>query len=388
MLSLLLNFALLAYIGTKNSKPCSGFSARGTNTPNVVPFQENFDQFERLQAHDLSRNLLSIKDFKDEIYEWDVCESIQNKVPMNLISTSANNTPIYKAVKYCEFRPVSEQHFQFQFFKQFSPLCTPRHFACVLLPPKNYQWPSKFVNFPVLQNQLAVPWSNLGLNSWKDLIQFNRGYPKNMIHFNASYYDILQEGSINTAAKYIPFGKKIRSMLEIGAGGGSVSFILKKRYDVTVLNTALPDFPYCEYITERGGLCAFLDGETVLPFAKFSFDAIHHSWVYHGATPARWREVLLEQNRILRPGGYLWIRDGLSYAQLKTIKYLLLHQLGYKVLFENEIKRKSITVYFASNPYEKCHKNEYKRLIEERESSLGVLHKAVQELSNDLIKIL
>ncbi|CAF4393957.1 unnamed protein product, partial [Rotaria magnacalcarata] len=162
-----------------------------------------------------------------------------------------------------------------------------------------------------------------------------------------------------------------------------VSFILKKRYDVTVLNTALPDFPYCEYITERGGLCAFLDGETVLPFAKFSFDAIHHSWVYHGATPARWREVLLEQNRILRPGGYLWIRDGLSYAQLKTIKYLLLHQLGYKVLFENEIKRKSITVYFASNPYEKCHKKEYKRLIEERKSSLGVLHKVIQELSDD-----
>ncbi|CAF4661990.1 unnamed protein product [Rotaria socialis] len=141
-------------------------------------------------------------------------------------------------------------------------------------------------------------------------------------------------------------------MLEIGAGGGSVSFILKKRYDVTVLNTALPDFPYCEYITERGGLCAFLDGETVLPFAKFSFDAIHHSWVYHSLTPARWREVLLEQNRILRPGGYLWISDGLSYAQLKTIKYLLLHQLGYKVLYEDEIKQKSIIVTFASNPYE------------------------------------
>ncbi|CAM4924803.1 unnamed protein product [Rotaria socialis] len=305
MLSLLMNFVLLAYIGTKYSKPCNEFSARGTHTPNVVPFLENFDQFERLQADDLSGNLLSIKDFKDEIYEWDVLH---------------------------------------QYIR--------RHFACVLLPPKNYQWLSKFVNFPVLPNQLAVPWSNLGLDSWKDLIQFNRRYPKNMIHFNASYYDIFHEGKINVAAKYIPFGKKIRSMLEIGAGGGSVSFILKKRYDVTVLNTALPDFPYCEYITERGGLCAFLDGETVLPFAKFSFDAIHHSWVYHSLTPARWREVLLEQNRILRPGGYLWISDGLSYAQLKTIKYLLLHQLGYKVLYEDEIKQKSIIVTFASNPYE------------------------------------
>ncbi|CAF4511946.1 unnamed protein product, partial [Rotaria socialis] len=178
MLSLLMNFVLLAYIGTKYSKPCNEFSARGTHTPNVVPFLENFDQFERLQADDLSGNLLSIKDFKDEIYEWDVCKSIKNKIPINLSSTSANSTPIYKAVKYCEFRPVFEQHFQFQFFKQFSPLCTLRHFACVLLPPKNYQWLSKFVNFPVLPNQLAVPWSNLGLDSWKDLIQFNRRYPK------------------------------------------------------------------------------------------------------------------------------------------------------------------------------------------------------------------
>ncbi|CAF4540736.1 unnamed protein product, partial [Rotaria socialis] len=72
MLSLLMNFVLLAYIGTKYSKPCNEFSARGTHTPNVVPFLENFDQFERLQADDLSGNLLSIKDFKDEIYEWDV----------------------------------------------------------------------------------------------------------------------------------------------------------------------------------------------------------------------------------------------------------------------------------------------------------------------------
>ncbi|CAF5223096.1 unnamed protein product, partial [Rotaria magnacalcarata] len=32
---------------------------------------------------------------------------------------------------------------------------------------------------------------------------------------------------------------------------------------------------------------------------------------------------------------------------------------------------------------QKCHKKEYKRLIEERKSSLGVLHKVIQELSDD-----
>ena len=265
---------------------------------------------------------------------------------------SENNTPIYKTIKYCSFNALFEQSFQRQFFKQLSATYSLEGPICVLLPPKNYQWPSKHVKLPVPPGESAIPWSNLGLNSSQDVLAFNPRYTKNIYHFNASTYDIEQEKLVNVAAKYIPFGKKIRTMLEIGAGGGSVSFILNKRYDVAVLNTALSEFPYCEYITERGGLCTLLNGENVMPFAKFSFDVIHHSWVYHALTPARWRDLLLEQNRILRPGGYLWISDGLSNAQLKTIKFLLLQQLGYKLLFEKEIKRSSVTVTFGSNPYE------------------------------------
>lgn len=43
--------------------------------------------------------------------------------------------------------------------------------------------------------------------------------------------------------------------------------------------------------------------------AKFSFDVLHVSWVYHGQTPDELRVMFHELNRILRPGGYLWLRQ-------------------------------------------------------------------------------
>jgi tRNA1(Val) A37 N6-methylase TrmN6 len=45
-------------------------------------------------------------------------------------------------------------------------------------------------------------------------------------------------------AKYIPFGPKVRLMLDIGAGGGSLGLLLKRKYDVQVLSTIFPDWPY------------------------------------------------------------------------------------------------------------------------------------------------
>ena len=197
-----------------------------------------------------------------------------------------------------------------------------------------------------------MPWSNLGLNAWEDLRSFPPESAKNIFHFNASYYGRAQEKEVDLAARYIPFAQKIRTMLEIGAGGGLLSLILNKRYDVTVVNTAYVDFPYYEYITERGGLCVLLEGEKIMPFAKQSFDVIHHRWVFHSVEPDRFRDIVIDQNRILRPGGYLWICDGLSNAQYETIRYLLLEQLGYKIIFEEKKKRRSITAHFKSNPYE------------------------------------
>jgi len=74
--------------------------------------------------------------------------------------------------------------------------------------------------------------------------------------------------------------------------------LLKRKYDIQVLATIFPDWPYCEYITERGGLCILVDVMEAMPFAKFSFDLIHISWVYHGQQPKELIEMFLEIHRI------------------------------------------------------------------------------------------
>jgi len=63
-------------------------------------------------------------------------------------------------------------------------------------------------------------------------------------------------------------------MLDVGAGGASLGLLLKRLYDVQTVSTVFADWPYCEYITERGGLCMLLDAMIAFPFAKFSYDAV------------------------------------------------------------------------------------------------------------------
>ena len=353
LLSILLNVILLFYIIHQRLNLSCQADVRVAEKSTRTLYCDKFDQHDRLQASDLSAGLQSFDAFQDEIYDWDVCKSEKHTKRSSPVQNVSKRMALHEPVQYCRFEPRIEQQHQFRFFSTDNVFRWPDFSTCAILPPKNYQWPSKQTKFPSPSGESAVSWSNLGLKSFKDVILFNEGFPKNIYHFNALVYDIEQEGAANLAAQYIPFGKKIRTMLEIGGGGGSLAVSLNKRYDVTVINTIQPEFPYCEYITERGGLCMLLDSLRAMPFAKFSFDVIHHSWVYHSLPPAKWRTVLLEQNRLLRPGGYLWIQDGSSNAVLQTIKYLLVEQLGYRVLYKKEdLLPLPATVFFGSEPFE------------------------------------
>jgi len=80
----------------------------------------------------------------------------------------------------------------------------------------------------------------------------------------------------------------------------------------------------------------YVDAMEPMPFAKFSYDIVHSSWVFHALFNDQLRQAFLEQNRILRPGGYMWINGGWSYEQVKTLENLLITQLGYKKLWENK----------------------------------------------------
>jgi len=223
--------------------------------------------------------------------------------------------------------------------------------TCAQLPPRGYVFPEKYPALPMTPSpgqpmaktpagkvdatdlsHGLFPWQNLRMEKITDLLDFNSATPKNLYHFDAPNYDRQQHHFLEEVAHIIPFEQKVRLMLDVGAGGASLGLLMKRLYDVQTVSTVFADWPYCEYITERGGLCVLLDSMIAFPFAKFSYDAIHTSWIYHGVYPKDLFQVFQEQNRILRPGGYLWWVGGWSREQMKALAGYAA-ALGYKELY-------------------------------------------------------
>ena len=235
---------------------------------------------------------------------------------------------------------------------------TERHFPapqhCIHLPPSDYRFPAKYLPLPATEGGY-LHWPNLRVADYSDLIVFNRATPKNLYHFNAPQYDLDGLEELSLAARYIPLQAKVRNFLDIGAGGGSLGLLLKRKYDIQAMSVIFPDWPYCEYITERGGLCVLVDAMEAMPFAHRSFDAVHVSWVYHGQQPDELMAMFTEIDRIIRPGGYLWQRGGWSMRQV-TAQKALMQSLGYTLLYENlQLKPADITrrISFGENlPFE------------------------------------
>ena len=284
-------------------------------------------EHDRLGSDDLA--LLGEKfDLAQHEFEW--------KCDEDIVKPKGNQT-------FCPETATSEQYFQLTFFdrpgagsKVAVRKGKPHSPTCVQLPPRDYKWPQKHQQLPVPKGADGVNWPNLRVKTLKDLLVFNRGTPKNLYHFNASFYDYEQEQIVSHAARYIPFDQKVRLMLDIGSGGGSLGLVLKRRYDVQTVSTVFADWPYCEYITERGNICMYLDAMEAMPFAKFSYDLVHSSWVFHALLNHQLVHTFLEQNRIIRPGGYIWLNGGWSNSQVSTIENLFLTQLGYTVIYNHK----------------------------------------------------
>ena len=270
----------------------------------------------------------------------------------------ASDPVIKEPIDFCPQTPNAEQRYQMSWFGTHvvpgvkRPF--PKYLNCVHLPPRGYVWPEKHPQLPAVAD--AVHWPNFRVSSHKELVVFNEATPKNLYHFVAPQYDKDALGELGWAAKHIPFGPKIRNMLDVGAGGGSLGLLLHRKYDVQVLSTVFADWPYCEYITERGGLCMLVDVMEPMPFAKFTFDVVHVSWVFHGQQPEELIVMFNEINRIIRPGGYLWMRGGWALRQVHTLQQLLGDRFGYSVLVQEEkAKPKDITAKMSFGddlPYE------------------------------------
>lgn len=183
------------------------------------------------------------------------------------------------------------------------------------------------------------------------MLKFNPNYPSNIYHFDNEIYDAKARKEIAFAETVIPFRSKVQLFLDVGAGGGSIGYLLKQQYGIQSLSTVRPEWPYCEYMAERGNLCMISDSSKVLPFAKHTFDVVHISWVFHSETPAQLQEILMEIHRVLRPGGYFWFKDGISEGQKEAIENLM-DTLGYKSLYSESRPYTGPAVTFSGNQYE------------------------------------
>ena len=89
-----------------------------------------------------------------------------------------------------------------------------------------------------------------------------------------------------------------------------------------------------------------------MPFAHWSFDVVHISWVYHGQQPHELVQMYTEIDRIVRPGGYIWQRGGWSFRQITAMKALF-DALGYVQLHERLLVKPENKISFGPDlPFE------------------------------------
>ena len=283
--------------------------------------------------------------------DWYSLEHSWSYCPTEPITTLPHLGP-YKLCDTADFR--HEQWFQKQHFviptAPSVPIEKPRAPQCIWPPPSDFVWPGKHLTLPATVNSSWVRWSNHYVMNDYNLSMFNYGYSKNIYHFNAPHYDTEQLAKLDRIAAHVPLGTKIRNALDVGAGGGSLSLLLHRRYNIVTLSLVYAELPYCEYITERGGLCAHITAFYSMPFAKFSFDLIHIAWLFHMFNGANLIDKLMEVNRVLRPGGYLWWEGGFSYKQRDDVKGWAA-ALGYEVVWEESVDRFDKTM-FGSEPHQ------------------------------------
>ena len=316
---------------------------------------ESSSATDRPFANDISEHLYNVE---AHTVTWEYCLAPASHIQSFTYDELGNLSLVPDIASFpsehCPTTATVEQHWQIGWYGgQVAVGVTERNFPlpqkCVQLPPDSYVWPSKYTDLPAA-DQSFLNWRNLRVESYEQLIVFNQGTPKNLYHFNAPRYDLDGLDELSLGAKYIPFAKKIRNFLDIGAGGGSLGLLLKRKYGVEAMSIIFPDWPYCEYITERGGLCVLVDVMEAMPFARASFDAVHISWVYHGQQPAELVQMYTEVDRIVRPGGYVWQRGGWSLSQIAAQKRMF-DQLGYVQLYEKlDVKPEDITKRISFGP--------------------------------------
>ncbi|KMZ72709.1 S-adenosyl-L-methionine-dependent methyltransferases superfamilyprotein [Zostera marina] len=187
---------------------------------------------------------------------------------------------------------------------------------CLARAPRIYQSP-----FPINESLWKLPddrnvrWSKYQCRSFsclqKKRVQFDMDTEKLkwVTVTNTTSTRLRGEFSITDVLSVKPEGE-IRIGIDISVGSTGTFGARMKEKNVTIITTALnSDAPFSETISLRGLIPLYVSTNTRLPLFDNTMDLIHTSELLDGG----WMDlkamdfVLFDWDRVLRPGGLLWI---------------------------------------------------------------------------------
>ncbi|PKA47491.1 putative methyltransferase PMT28 [Apostasia shenzhenica] len=238
--------------------------------------------------------------------------------------------------------------------------------TCLVPLPKGYKapmpWPES--KFKILYRNVAHPKLSAFLKTkkWMNVSGEYLIFPSEESELKGGVQHYLD--SIEEMVPDIEWGKTIRVILDIGCSDASLTASLLDR-DVITLSLGLMNdqIDLAQVVLERGMLAVVGNlGTRRLPFPSGVFDAVHCS-----ACKIHWHSnggrLLLEMNRILRPGGYFMLSTVQGDAESEEGISALTASICWNVLAHktDEISELGVKIYQrpASNDiYELRRKNE------------------------------
>ncbi|KAG6554497.1 hypothetical protein Mapa_003875 [Marchantia paleacea] len=138
----------------------------------------------------------------------------------------------------------------------------------------------------------------------------------------AQYIELLGESLV----------RQVRNVLELNAELGSFAAVLMQHHPVWVMNVVPTTYPeMLESIYNRGLLGIQHDWSQAFPTTPRSYDLVHSSRAFSTSKGVKVIDLILEVDRILRPGGLVIVRDSVKTA--RKVKSLS-GSVRWRVLFE------------------------------------------------------
>ncbi|KAL9242985.1 hypothetical protein vseg_016930 [Gypsophila vaccaria] len=248
-----------------------------------------------------------------------------------------DNAVVLKSIPICDDRhseliPCLDRHFIYQtrlkldlaLMEHYERHCPPpeKRFNCLVPPPPGYKIPIKWPRSRDEVWKANIPHTHLATEksdqNWMVVRGEKIAFPGGGTHFHygADKYIRAMANMLEFPDDIINNEGKLRTVLDVGCGVASFGAYLLK-YDVIAMSLAPNDVHQnqIQFALERG-IPAYLGvlGTKRLPYPSRSFELAHCSrcridWLQRNGL------LLLELDRVLRPGGYFAYSSPEAYAQ-------------------------------------------------------------------------